>query len=174
MWKLFSYNLFRTQFVFRKWLYITYHFIYISLFLCENNKVPLSLHFLNLKAFNTTTLNLLFVTLWAVIVRICTSKILAVVSPTRLCTCDGEHDPTRNTTVWTVATITTNSFYIWQIVTRLWTQCCNRHIASRSRCSQGTTCCCGSRKPSLATWVYQVLAVMLEHNTVIAINKSKF
>ena len=89
-WKLFSYNLFPTQFVFRKWLYVTYHFIYISHFLCENNKVPLSLHFLNLKAFNTTTLNLLFVTLWAVIVRICTSKKLAVVSPTRLCTCDGE------------------------------------------------------------------------------------
>lgn len=147
-------------------------YLYFTL-LMGDNKVPLSLHFLNLKAFNNTTLNLLFVTLWAVIVRICTSKKLAVVSPTRLCTCDREHDPTRNMTVWTVA-ITTNTFYIWQIITRLWTQCRNRHIASRSRCPQGTTCCCGSRKPSLATWFYQVLAMMLENNTVIVINKSKF
>lgn len=152
----------------------TYHFIYISHFLYMNKKVSLSLHFLNFKAFDNTTLHLIFETLWAVIVRFCTSKKLAVVSPTRLCACNRQSNPTRNTWGQTGA-ITTNSFYIWQIVARLWAQCCNRYIASRSWCPQRTTCCCRSREGSLAPWVHQVLALILENNTVVQmkiINKS--
>jgi hypothetical protein len=131
-----------------------------------NNKVSLSLHFLNFKAFDNTTLHLLFETFWAVIVRFCTSKKLAVVSPTRLCTYNRETNPTRNVRGQTGA-IMTNSFYIWQITARLWAQCCNRHIASRSWCPQGSTCCCRSREGSLAPWVYQVLILILENNIVV-------